>query len=125
MNYKNGINIGPFAEETIKVMKEKLGEPSEIHCDDIADYTISEIVKIKHNYGLIKKESNNYNVPILLGSYNEYNIVHLSGIIYVIPQNIGELDLQKEEDRKNPDIIAIHDINELDIFLKKETSSNL
>ncbi len=115
--YKNGINIGPFAEETIKVMKEKLGESSEIHCDDIADYTISEVVKIKHNYGLIKKESNNYNIPILLGSYNEYNIVHLSGIIYVIPQNIGELDLQKEEDRKNPDIIAIHDINELDIIL--------
>ncbi len=129
-NFLNELPIDSLVSE-IKILRNiVIRLESELH-DSIkmekmeSDFSISEVVKIKHNYGLIKKESNNYNIPILLGSYNEYNIVHLSGIIYVIPQNIGELDLQKEEDRKNPDIIAIHDINELDIYLKKETSSNL
>ena len=83
-----------------------------------ADYKINEFVRIKRNYyGLTNKKSSNYDTPILLGSYKEFNIVHLSGIVYIIPQNLGELDISKEESRNKSGIIAIHDIDELNVVL--------
>jgi hypothetical protein len=58
--------------------------------------------------------------PLLIGSYQGYNIVYYRGQFYGVPQSLGPLDLSKEEDRKHKEIVISKDRKALEQLIDKE-----